>query len=128
MGGPPVPGIGFALGVDRTLLACDSEGVFSPPDSSVDVFVVDTTDGGEALALTDELRRAGISADRAFDARSMKAQMKAADRSGASLAIIVGTDELTAGVVAVRTLRGAGEQEQAPRADVVDTVRKLLDR
>ena len=83
LGGPPTPGIGFALGVDRTLLACDDEGVFAAPATPVDVFVVDTTGGAAALAITEE-RAAGISADRAFDGRSMKAQMKAADRSGAA--------------------------------------------
>ena len=49
LGGPPRTGIGFALGLDRTLLACDDEGVFAAPDTSVDVFVVDTTGGREAL-------------------------------------------------------------------------------
>ena len=56
LGGPPTPGVGFALGVDRTLLACDDEGVFGPPSPAVDVFVVDTTGGAEALAITDEVR------------------------------------------------------------------------
>ena len=67
MGGPPTPGIGFALGVDRTLLACDAEGAFAAPAAGVDVFVVDTAGGRARLALTDELRRAGIRADRAYD-------------------------------------------------------------
>ena len=58
----------------------------------------------------------------------MKAQMKAADRSGAPLALIVGTDELSAGLVAVRSLREQGEQELVARAEIVDAVRKLVDR
>ena len=79
----------------------------SPPSSRpLDVFVVDTTGGGEALAVTEQLRRAGRSADRAFDGRSMRAQMKAADRSGASVAVIIGDDELAAGTAVVRPLRG----------------------
>src|SRR5205814_4260686 len=73
LGGPPTPGIGFGLGIERILLACDAEGVFPAPTSAVDVFVVDTTGGGVARDLTAELRRAGIAADRAFDQRSMKA-------------------------------------------------------
>ncbi len=71
---------------------------------------------------------AGLRADRSFDDRSMKAQMKAADRSGAPLALIVGTDELAAGLVAVRSLREQGEQELVARAEIVDAVRKLVDR
>ena len=123
LGGPPTPGIGFALGVDRTLIACDDEGVFDAPEASVDVFVVDTTGGAVALAITEELRRAGISADRAFDGRSMKAQMKAADRSGAKTAIIVGADELEAGTVLLRPMRGDGEQVTVPRSELADRLR-----
>ena len=104
LGGPATPGVGFALGVDRTLLACDSEGVFPGEGASVDVFVVDVTDGLAALRLCDEVRAAGYAADRAFDGRSMKSQMKSADRCGARLAVIVGQDEAAAGTCAVRDL------------------------
>ncbi len=83
LGGPPTPGVGFALGLDRTLLACDDEGVFAPPNTDVDVFVVDTTGGLEALTITSQLRAVGVRADRAYENRSMKSQMKVADRSGA---------------------------------------------
>jgi histidyl-tRNA synthetase len=120
LGGPPTPGIGFALGVDRTLLACDDEAVFDGPAEAVDVFVVDTTGGAAALSITEELRRVGISADRAFDHRSMKAQMKAADRSGAATAVIVGDDELASGVVLLRSMRGDGEQVAVRRAELVE--------
>jgi histidyl-tRNA synthetase len=105
LGGPPTPGIGFAVGVDRTLLACDDEGVFPTPDPAVDVFVVDTTGGEEALVITDQVRQAGRSADRSWDARSMRAQMKAADRSRATVAVIVGDGERAAGTAVVRPLR-----------------------
>jgi histidyl-tRNA synthetase len=76
--------------------------------------------------LTHQLREAGVRADRAFEGRSMKAQMKAAGRSGARLALIVGEQELADGVVTVRPLQGEGEQEGVGRADVVDHVRKML--
>jgi histidyl-tRNA synthetase len=123
LGGQPTPGIGFALGVDRTLLACDDEEVFDAPAVAVDVFVVDTTGGAAALAITEQLRRAGISADRAFDGRSMKAQMKAADRSGARTAVIVGEAELEAGTAQLKPLRGAGEQVTVGRAELVERLR-----
>jgi histidyl-tRNA synthetase len=122
LGGPPTPGIGFAIGVDRTLLACDDEGVFPAPSSAVDVFVVDTTGGAEALVITEQLRRSGRSADRAFDGRSMKAQMKAADRSKATLAVIIGDDERAGGTAVVRPLRDSGEQRVVERADLVEHV------
>jgi histidyl-tRNA synthetase len=125
LGGPPTPGIGFGLGMERLLLACDAEGVFPVPDPAVDVWVVDTTGGSVAVALSHELREAGIGTDRAFGARSMKAQFKAADRSGARLAVVVGDREAGAGAVTIRDLRG-GEQETVDRADVVEHVRKAL--
>ncbi|MEY4874259.1 MAG: histidyl-tRNA synthetase, partial [Actinomycetota bacterium] len=104
LGGPATPGIGFALGLDRTLLACDAENVFPAPNTNVSVFVVDTTGGLHAAEVCNLLRNNAISADRAFDNRSMKAQMKAADRSGAAIALIIGTDEVAAGHIIVRPM------------------------
>ncbi len=125
LGGPPTPGVGFALGLDRTLLACDDEGVFAAPDLSVDAFVVDTTGGAEALLVTTELRGAGLRADRAYENRSMKSQMKAADRSGATCAVIIGGDEREAGTAVLRPLRG-GEQRVVARTDLAAAVAELL--
>ena len=125
LGGPPTPGIGFGMGIERLLLACDAESVFPGPASAVDVWVVDTTGGAAALALTHELRAAGVSADRGFDSRSMKSQFKSADRSGARLAVVVGDNEVAAATVTLRDLR-AGDQETVDRADVVEHVRKKL--
>jgi len=125
LGGPPTPGIGFGLGIERLLLAAESEGVFPAPERAVDVWVVDNTGGREATLLASELRSAGIAADRAFDGRSMKAQLKAADRSGARLALIIGQRELEAGQVTVRDLE-KGEQHEVARSEVVVTVREAL--
>ena len=126
LGAPPTPGVGFALGVDRTLLACDAEGVFEAPSAAVDVFVVDTTGGNLAVVLTDRIRTAGLRADRSWDDRSMKAQMKAADRSGAALAVIVGDDERDADTVTVRDLRGDDGQEAVALDSMIDTLRARL--
>jgi histidyl-tRNA synthetase len=120
LGGPPTPGIGFALGLDRTLLACDDEGVFAADGAALDAFVVDTTGGREALLLTTVLRAAGLRADRAYEQRSMKAQMKQADRSGARLALIVGSNELADGTVVVRPLRHGGAQQPVRRDALID--------
>ena len=130
LGGPATPGIGFALGVDRTLIACDDEGVFGAPTLAVDVFVVDTTGGLQATLISEELRRAGVSVDRAFDNRSMKSQMKAADRSGAGVAIIVGESERESVTAIIRPLRGGvgGEQHVVPRGELVARIGQLSRR
>ncbi|MCA1692392.1 MAG: ATP phosphoribosyltransferase regulatory subunit, partial [Actinobacteria bacterium] len=125
LGGPATPGIGFGLGIERLLLAADAEGAFPAPASAVDVWVVDHTGGRAATELTRELRAGQVSCDRSFDQRSMKAQLKAADRAAARLAVIVGERELAAGVVAVRDLT-SGDQEDVVRGDLVDQVRKRL--
>ncbi len=126
LGGPPEPGVGFALGVDRTLLACDADGVFAAPDISMEVWVVSTDPGLDALVITDELRRAGLRADRSVDGRSMKSQMKAADRSKAQVAVILGEDEVAAGTATVRPLRTQGDQITVPRTTLVSAVKELL--
>ncbi|MEX2627373.1 MAG: histidine--tRNA ligase [Ilumatobacteraceae bacterium] len=126
LGGPPTPGIGFALGVDRTLIASDDEDVFPAPETMVDAFVLDTTGGEHAHAITTELRRAGVRVDRAFEGRSMKSQMKSADRSGAHVAVIVGADEAAAGTAVVRPLRAELDQITVARADLVATVQKAI--
>ena len=126
LGGPPTPGIGFGSGIERMLLALDAEGVFAGPASSLDVFVVDATDGAAARDLAQELRTAGLRTDRAFDGRSLKSQMKAAGRSGARVAVIVGAQELADGTATVRDLARA-TQDVVPRDQVVHRVRKIME-
>lgn len=118
MGGPPTTGIGFGLGMERILLACDAEDVFPVPHDRVEVVVVDTTGTDAALRLTTELRAAGVRCDRSYDGRSFKAGVKVAHRLGARFAIIVGQRELAAGTVTVKDM-GSGEQEPVARETVV---------
>ena len=127
LGGPATPGIGFALGLDRTLLACDAEKVFDAPETAVDVFVVDTVDGSHAHELCHLLRKNEIRADRAYDLRSMKAQMKSADRSGARIALIIGSEEVENATIMLRPM-GSGEQYSISRKDLLGEVRKALDK
>ncbi len=117
LGGPATPGIGFALGVDRTLIACDDEGCFPAVPLELDAYVVDVVGGLEAVAITSELRAAGFTVDRSFENRSMKAQMKQANRSGARFAVIVGQTELTEGTVTIKPM-GPGDQFNTPRTEV----------
>ncbi len=126
LGGPATPGIGFALGLDRTLLACDAENTFVAPTTAVQIFVVDTVDGRHAHELCHLLRQNGVSADRAYDLRSIKAQMKSADRSAASVALIIGSDEVQNSTIMLRKM-GSGEQYSIARKDVIGEVLKALN-
>jgi histidyl-tRNA synthetase len=130
LGGEPTPGIGFGIGVERVLLACDAEGVFSTDAAAatqpLHAYVIDTAGGEAAVTLTAELRRAGLRADRAFDGRSMRSQIKSADKSGALVALVVGPQELAEGTVGLRPLRTGDEQRSVPRAAIVDEVRAYV--
>ncbi|MEM8903507.1 MAG: histidine--tRNA ligase [Actinomycetota bacterium] len=126
LGGPATPGIGFGMGVERLLLAADAERSEVDPPPAVDVFVVDATDGSAARDLVHRLRESGLAADRAFDRRSMRSQMKSADRSGAHVAVIVGEQELADGVATLRDLRGEQGQRAVPTDRLVEALRDML--
>jgi histidyl-tRNA synthetase len=121
LGGPATPGVGFALGLDRTLVALDTERGERPAARSVACFVVAI--GGEAAAVAtrvvEHLRTAGIPAETAYEERPLKAQLKMADRSGAAYAVILGEREVAAGVATMRRLSD-GEQDEVPIDDVVN--------
>ena len=125
LGGPDTPGVGFALGVERILMAADTEALAA--GNSLDTFVVDFAGGDAARDVTAVLRAAGLRVDRAFDGRSPKAQFKAADRSGARLALVIGPDEAAAATVGIKDLMAGGEQTTVAQADVVDEVRRRLE-
>lgn len=117
MGGPPTPALGFAVGIEPTLLALEAAGVApGVVGAAVDLYVVAAKDEArsEAFRLLTEIRDAGIPAEMDFEGRSMKAQMKKADRAGARYALIVGPGEIERGVVTIRPMTG-GAQEELPR-------------
>ncbi|HET7236616.1 MAG TPA: histidine--tRNA ligase [Actinomycetota bacterium] len=120
LGGPPVPGVGFGMGLERVLLALHDEGVDPPEEGGSEAFVVGIGRGRSvARDLVRSLRDAGLAADAAFEERPLKAQLKMADRAGAVYAAIVGDREVEAGVVTLRRLSD-GEQEEVALADVVN--------
>ncbi len=112
LGGPPVPGVGLALGIDRIVLS-----VPDPELPAIDVFVANTdTRRAEALLMLGELRSSGIRSDNLPDQRSLKAQFKAADRRGARAVVVVG-DEWETGQVVVKRLDD-GSQETIAREEI----------
>jgi histidyl-tRNA synthetase len=115
LGGPATPGVGFAMGIDRVLLAMESERVAVPPARAPRCFVVAIgTDGQTAgRRLVAELRDAGVSTARSFQDRPLKAQLKMADRAGAAYVAILGEREVADGVVTLKRLDD-GTQEVVP--------------
>ncbi len=126
MDGPETSGIGFSLGIERTIMACDAEKV-SLPVRSLDAFVVDLVGSDESRsqlrALKSQLRGSGISVDSAFGSKSMKSAMKNADRSGAHFTILLGDNEWERCVVAVKDMK-SGEQRELKFTDVAQTITK----
>ena len=127
VGGPAFPGVGWALGVDRTVLALRAEARELPAPTTCAVFAVPLGEAAKdrLLLIVNTLRDNGIPADIAYGDRGLKGAMKAADRSGAVLAIVAGERDLDAGVVQVKDLR-TGEQEPVALDSVVEHIEKRL--
>ena len=119
----PVPAVGYAAGFERLFIALAAAGRELPATPAPDVFLVCLGDAAEAagVALAQTLRQSGLAVDFALGGRSLKAQMKAADRSGAARAVVIGDDELAAGQAQVRDL-GASEQRAVPLAELAVTL------
>ncbi len=111
MGGEDVPGVGFAAGLERIVLALPEREGATPLDCYVVTVSADL--GAEAMRLMRGLRGAGLRCTRDFQGRSMKAQMKAANRSGAPATVILGPDEMAKGVCTVKWME-SGEQLEVP--------------
>jgi histidyl-tRNA synthetase len=127
IGGPSLPGIGFAVGLDRIVLAIEAERGEPNAHAAVgcQVFGVPLGDPvlanevhADVLALITALRRTGIRADMVFGSRGLKGAMKAADRSGARFAAIIGAEERNAGNVAIKDLKEGDQQDVAATAAV----------
>jgi len=122
LGGPDRVGIGFAAGIERLVLALPSSG--EPAVRPPDVFVAALGDRARdaAFELLRDLRRAGVNAQADYEGRSIRSQMKRADRLGAPIALIIGDDELARGEVTLRDMK-SGEQHAIPRAEAIGRFR-----
>jgi len=124
LGGPDLSGIGYAVGVDRTILAAQAEGLDIPVTGGTDVFVVHLGEEAKrfAVRLVGQLRAAGVAADTVYGGRGLKGAMKAADRSGAARVVVVGDRDLAEGVAQVKTM-ATGEQVAVPLGELADSLR-----
>ena len=110
LGGSDVSGIGFGLGVDRILMACQAENCLPASINQLDLFIVPITEKGKSLGfkLISDLRTAGIGCDMAYGDRGLKGGMKAADKSQARYALVLGDDEVISGKCELK-LMSSGE-------------------
>ncbi|SCE41528.1 histidyl-tRNA synthetase [Streptomyces sp. IgraMP-1] len=127
IGGPALPSVGWALGVDRTVLALRAEGVELDLPSPTSVFAVPL--GEEArralFGVVTRLRQDGVAADFAYGGKGLKAAMKAANRSGARYTLVAGERDLAEGVVQLKEME-SGEQTAVPLDSVVAEVAARL--
>ncbi|MEV7089180.1 histidine--tRNA ligase [Streptomyces sp. NPDC093085] len=127
LGGPALPSVGWALGVDRTVLALEAEGVALdiPPATTVYAVPLGEEARRRLFAVVAELRRAGVATDFAFGGRGLKGAMKSANRSGARYALVAGERDLAEGVVQLKDME-SGEQRAVPLGTVVTEVTRRL--
>ena len=124
MGGNPTPAVGFATGLERLLLALESQNLLPEKNRSVDAYVValGETAQAEGFKLLNSLRQQGLSAVMDFAGRSMKAQMKQANKLGAKYSVILGEDEISEGVVMLRSMEDSS-QAKVPMNQVAEKIK-----
>ena len=123
LGGNDLSGIGFGLGVDRVLLACEAEGIFDSSVTKLDLalFVISLGSSEKAFVanLVNELRDQGISCDMAYGDRALKGAMKSADKSGARFSTVIGADEIKSGTLALKDMK-TGESKEVRIATLIN--------
>lgn len=124
MGGNPTPAVGFATGLERLLLALESQNLLPEKNRSVDAYVVALGEAAQAegFKLLNSLRQHGLSAAMDFAGRSMKAQMKQANKLGAKYSVILGEDEIAEGVAMLRSMEDSS-QAKVPMNQVAEKIK-----
>ncbi len=127
LGGAALGGVGFGLGVDRTVLACRAEALTPGDPTRCEVFCVPLGQRAKRrlVALAGQLRVAGLRVDLAYGGRGLKGAMRAADRSGARYALVLGERDLDAETVGVKEL-ASGEQHDVPLRDAAAELLRML--
>lgn len=115
LGGPPIPGVGFGLGIERLLLLMEANDAYFPKDEGVEVFIAVMGERAKAfgLKLCREMRQKGIVAEMDTLARNIKGQFKYADRLNAKYTLVIGDNELDKGVVSLKDMAASSQKEVA---------------
>lgn len=125
LGGPPIPGVGFGLGIERLLLLMEANNAYFPEENRVDAFIAVMGDAAKAfgLKLARELRAKGITAEMDTLARNIKGQFKYADRLNARYTLVIGDNELEKGVVSLKDM-AKSEQREIKIEDIYKEITK----
>ncbi|MFM8366914.1 MAG: histidine--tRNA ligase [Candidatus Nanopelagicaceae bacterium] len=121
LGGQDLSGIGWGLGVDRTLLAAEEEGVIPADLGNADLFIIPLGTQLAAIKIAAELRSAGKVVEIAFGDRGLKGAMKAADKSGAKYVLVLGENEVESGSVELKTM-SSGDVKSVRISDLVNAI------
>ena len=129
LGGQDLSGIGFGIGTDRTLMACEAENLIVGDHSLVDILIVPIGNKAHSLAvsLLQQIRAADLRADMAYGDRGLKGAMKAADKSGARFAVVIGDEEVSNSQVQIKNL-GDSTQAQVAIGDMVAHLLQVIRR
>jgi len=128
VGGDDKPGVGLGIGLERTLLLLESQGIKPELGNGADVYLVALGERAEKAmpGIVQKLRDAGVAAERDYLGRKTKAQFKAAERSGARFAAVLGDDELDRGEISLRPVTG-GEQQAVKLDELASTIKSIAN-
>jgi len=129
IGNRDIPGIGFALGIERLLLSLEEQGIELPVEDSLDLYITVIGDKAkaEAFKLLDMLRNEGLKTEIDYLERSVGSQMKSADRMNAEYTIIIGEDELNKNSATIRNMK-SGNEKEVKLDDLTSEMKQLVDK
>ena len=125
LGGVSTPAVGFGLGIERLLLTLENNGIEIPKQDSVDIYIVSIGEDAdkEAFKLLSKLRMNGISGDKDYLGRSIKAQFKYSDKVNAKYTVVIGDDEIEKGIVSLKNM-STGEQKEVNIDSLAEELKK----
>lgn len=128
-GGPSTPGVGFGMGLERTILTLESQGIEIPKPRGLDAFIVVMGDAAayEGFKILNQLRRSGLAADMDHLNRSVKAQFKYANKVNANYTIVIGDDELSKGIAKLKNMINS-EETEIDLSDIANILKENLNR
>jgi len=126
LGGKPTPGVGFAAGMERILLACENENSFTVDEPAIDIYIIriDKELNLEVSAIASQLRRENFTVDYDYLQRSVKAQMREANKMNAKYTLFIGGDEYKNGMINLKNMK-TGEQKNLPINDLSQVINNL---